>query len=75
METTDTVSKSQSRSLFAAADLSDDASKGILIAATSYGIFSLIFPQELVIMFYLIANITIGAYMMKVRGQWVLVRI
>eukprot|EP00116_Pleurobrachia_bachei_P003561 sb/3463823/ len=52
-----------------AADLSDDASKGILIAATSYGIFSLIFPQELVIMFYLIANITIGAYMMKERNM------
>ena len=51
-----------------AADLSDDASKGIIIAAASYGFFSLIFPQELVIMFYLIANITIGAYMMKVTG-------
>ena len=50
-----------------AGHLSDDSSKGILIAAGSYTLLSAFVPQQILIVMYLLANITIGAYMMKVR--------
>ena len=49
-----------------AGHLSDDSSKGILIAAGSYTLLSAFVPQQILIVMYLLANITIGAYMMKV---------
>ncbi|KAL5255001.1 hypothetical protein ACHWQZ_G014447 [Mnemiopsis leidyi] len=52
-----------------AGHLSDDSSKGILIAAGSYTLLSAFVPHQILIVMYLLANITIGAYMMKERNM------